>query len=102
MIRAQNKNEIAISDHAVQRLRERTGAEHMPSESLREALREMIQLQRRYEEQHYAPGQTRILVDFFGVTVYAVMGEDETGWTRGGRAVVTILTPEQVHAGVER
>lgn len=41
-------------------------------------------------------GQERVLVTVLGVSVWAIIGRDTTGWGRGGRAVVMCLTPEQV------
>ena len=49
-------------------------------------------------EAHYYPGQQRVPFAVLGCALYAVVAKDKTGWGRGGVAVVTVLTPEQVRA----
>lgn len=92
---------LAVSDHAVARLAERADAGYLGAQWLRERLREVVEraLRDGSAETHYVEGQRRVRVDVLGVALYAVVGRDETGFTRGGEAVVTCLTLEQVAAG---
>ena len=92
---------LAISDHAVDRFRERTGAMHLPPEECRKVIRQEIMHAMRCgaEEEHYVRGQSFVRIVLLGVTVCAVIGRDTTGWSNTGKAVTTILTPEQLAHG---
>jgi hypothetical protein len=88
---------LAITDHAVARLRERTGAQHLIADACRHLIRDAVRAGR--EHPHYVLGQTVVRVNVMGVEVYAVLGADATGWSASGRAVVTVLTVEQLESG---
>jgi hypothetical protein len=89
---------LAVTPHAVDRLRERTGATHLDDDACRWIIADaaLPAIEAGTEESHYVLGQSRVRVDLFGLDVYAVIGRDDTGWSTDGLAVVTILTPAQV------
>src|SRR5574341_1165113 len=89
---------LAVTPHAVERLRERTGAAHLADDECRWIIAEaaLPAIEAGREEPHYVPGQSRVRVNLWGLDVFAVIGRDNTGWSRDGLAVVTILTPEQI------
>lgn len=95
---------IAVTNHAVDRLRRRSGAEHLPDEEVRRMVVDALAGARH--EPHHQVGQTRALVNILGVRLWAVVGADTTGFTgpawAGGRAVITFLTPDQVDEGRQR
>ena len=88
---------LAISDHAVERVRLRApGCAHLDNERIRTMIADAAR--RGPREAHYVPGQWRAIGQFLGVELYVVVGRDKTGWGRSGEAVATVLTPEQVAA----
>jgi hypothetical protein len=89
---------LAISDHAVARFRERTGAHHLERDACRHLIGQAVRAARSREYPHYVVGQTVVRVTILGVEVFAVIGQDLTGWSRSGRAVITVLTEEQLDA----
>ena len=93
---------LAVSNHAVERMRERAGAGFLDDERIRLLIASACRaaVAEGGVEPHYVPGQERVRVTVLGCDVYAVLGADRTGWGRGAgrRAVATILTPEQVTA----
>jgi hypothetical protein len=94
---------LAVSDHAVDRLRERADANYLDAAQVRRLLAEEVA--RGVPERHYVTGQERVRLTLLGVEVWAVIGVDKTGWSRrhhgSGRAVVTVLTLEQVENRLE-
>lgn len=97
---------IAVSQHAVERMRERAGAQFLDDERIRLLIAEacVAALATDQTEPHYIPGQVRVRVQVLGCAVFAVLGVDLTGWGRGSsrRAVVTVLTSEQIEASCAR
>lgn len=95
---------LAVSQHAVDRVRERANVHFLDDERVRLLVAEacLDALDEGTSEAHYVRGQERVLVAVLGCELYAVLGEDTTGWGRGParRAVVTVLTPAQVAARV--
>ena len=96
--RTYNDRSLSIRDHAVARFRERTGAHHMDREECRRLIGLAVRGARHREYPHYVVGQTVVRVTILGVEVFAVIGRDLTGWSNSGRAVVTVLTEEQLDA----
>lgn len=86
---------LAITPHACARFRERTSASYLDNEWVRMLIARGVE--RGVEEPHYVAGQVRVRFRAPGVDgIYAIIGRDETGWSSNGRAVVTVLTAEQV------
>lgn len=91
---------LAISDHAVKRLRQRAPfCAALDDERVRLMIADAVA--RGVLEDHYLPGQRRVRGAFLGTDLYVIIGRDETGWGRGGRAVVTVLTEWQVRESEE-
>ena len=91
----------AISDHAVARLAERADAGYLGADVIRKYLRDAVKRAVRdgLVEEHFIAGQRRVRVNVLGVELFAILAHDETGFTSGGEAVVTCLTPDQVRSG---
>jgi hypothetical protein len=87
---------LGISDHAVERFRERSGALSWSSDQVREYLR--LEVEAGREEPHWG-GQTKVLIPVLGVSVWAIIGPDTTGRTtrngERGRAIATVLSLEE-------
>ena len=94
---------LAIAHHVVDRVRQRAGATFLDAEHIRNIIAEAYRRAVRAGcvETHYYPGQQRVPFAVLGCALYAVVAKDKTGWGRGGVAVVTVLTPEQVRAREE-
>lgn len=86
---------LAISDHAVRRVRERApSCAALDDERLRLLIAESVAS--GVSEDHYVAGQRRVRGSFLGADLYVIIGADRTGWGRCGEAVVTVLTEGHV------
>lgn len=93
---------LAITPHAVNRLRERAGVAYLDEDLCRRVIAQAVADAAGDEEAHpVRRGQTRVRVRVLGVDVFAIIGRDRTGWSTSGRAVVTVLTPSQIRFGDE-
>lgn len=90
---------LAITEHAVERYRERAGLLHLGAEECRlalaRALRDEIDAGAAVEP-HWIAGQSRVRIHVLGVPLVVIVGRDVTGWSRSGHAVVTVLTADQL------
>ncbi len=91
---------LAVTDHAVERFRERTGAVHMEADDCRRVIAKAVKKGTAFP--HYVLGQNAVRVDLLGTEVFAIVGQDLTGWSKSGRAVITVLTQEQLEASWAR
>jgi hypothetical protein len=98
--RVYDDRSLAVTDHAVERFRERTGAVHMDVEDCRRVIAQAVKKGTPFP--HYMLGQNAVRVDLLGTEVFAIVGPDLTGWSKSGRAVITVLTQKQLEASWER
>lgn len=98
--RPYDNRSLAVTDHAVERFRERTGAQHMEADECRRIIAKAVKAGSA-PMPHYILGQTSVRVTMMGVEVFAIIGQDKTGWSRTGRAVITVLTRAQLEASWE-
>jgi hypothetical protein len=87
---------LAVTDHAVDRFRERTGLTWLSDVARRRIIRDGVR--DGVEEMHAVPRQTRVRIDAVGASVYAILDHDETGLSETGSVVVTVLTERQAQS----
>jgi hypothetical protein len=92
---------LAVTPHAVERLRERARDYASSDDVVRELIARPVQRAFREGavERHTHEGQFRVPFQTLGTELVAIVGPDETGWSTSGRAVLTVLTPAQVARG---
>lgn len=87
-----NDRLLAVADHAVDRFHERVSAS-LSTEEIRRLITAAVLAG---PEERHNESQTRVRIVYLGVEAWAVIGADTTGWSTTGRAVVTVLTTEQI------
>lgn len=87
--------DLAISDHAVQRVMERGGAMYLDEETVRRFLAKEVW--RALEEEGPQPnygheGQMRVRAQIIGAELWAILAVDDTGYSNScGIAVATVV-----------